>query len=96
MNFKLKADGDYVYQTGDQGKVVRVRVHYIKSASLSRRGIFVSIEPWEIQNGYESFALCSDASVFVERLARVKPSSLALIGEPPGRARAGVGRDHGT
>jgi hypothetical protein len=84
-NMVQKSDGEWRYQTAETGEVIRVVVRYIKSASASRRGIHVSVEPWTIEpagdRGFstESTTLMSDASTFVEHLARIKPSAVAQV-----------------
>jgi hypothetical protein len=88
VNLKLRSNDEYRYDSGTVGKIARVTVKYMKTMSLSRRGIYVNVDPWEIEpdNGRgwsgESTVLCSGTKgLFVEHLARATPRKMQEIAQ---------------
>ena len=84
-NLKQRKD-EYRYDSGTDGKIVRVEVTYEKHDRLSLRGVWVRVSPIEIQqrDGYtsETHELFGGMkSVQAMQLARSTPRVLVAIAE---------------
>jgi len=70
---------DFRYRPAEVGKMVEVRVTYIKASDVRRRGVYLVVQPMEVVQdqgtGYsgETFMIFSGFQVFLEQTARKNP-----------------------
>jgi hypothetical protein len=76
-NLKQKTRDEFRWQTAAAGKVIRVTVHYMKTLTESQRGIYVTVQPWEIEDGIESCVLMTHAAALTLPLKWSAPRPLA-------------------
>lgn len=78
INLQLHKDG-FRYRTGEAGEVIEVEVTYYKN--MRRRGVYVSIRPITLSDGFISYVLTSGTNTLAMELARSTPKKVLLVAQ---------------
>jgi hypothetical protein len=69
------------YRDVPEGKVVDVMIQYTKGSSPRTRGIYLSVTPKTVENGFESFTMLAGKRTRIVTLARSAPRLLQRLAE---------------
>lgn len=78
INLQPHKDG-FRYRTGEAGEVIEVEVTYYKN--MRRRGVYVSIRPITLSDGFISYVLTSGTNTLAMELARSTPKKVLLVAQ---------------
>jgi hypothetical protein len=71
----------FLYRDFPEGKVVDVMIEYTRGSSPRTRGIYLSVTPKTVQNGFESFTMLAGKRTRIVALARSSPRLLQRLAE---------------